>query len=95
MINTPFPGNCKTGLMLLGDIFTSLRFTVQPEGLCTCTKHRKSVQKYKIKSNTNEVSQGIFQLSIFLEYLDKAYMRELHCLDALVTPLIRLYISGP
>lgn len=75
MINVPFPGKYKMGLMLLGDIFTGLHFAVQPEGLCTCTKHRKSVQKYKIKSSTGKVSQGIFQLRLFLEYLEEAYKR--------------------
>lgn len=53
-------------LMLLGDIFTSLHFAVQSEGLCTCAKHRKPVRKYKIKTATDKVTQGIFQLSVFL-----------------------------
>jgi len=72
MINIPLPGKYKMGLRLLGDIFASLHFTVPPEGFCTCTKHRKPVQKYKIKSSTDKVSQSIFQLSIFFEDLEEA-----------------------
>lgn len=74
MISIPFPGKYKLGLMLLGDIFTSLHFAVQPEGLGTCAKHRKSVQKYKIKSSADK---GVFQLSIFLEYSEEVHKRTL------------------
>lgn len=56
-----------------------------------CTKHRKTVQIYKIKSIIDRVSQGILQLGIFLEYLK--HIGELDGLDALVTPSVSLSIS--
>lgn len=61
---------------------------VQPEGLCTCTKHKKSVRNTKSKAAPVK-SAKVFSLSNW-----KERARELPGLDALATSWITICISG-
>lgn len=76
MINILFPGKYKMVLMLLGDIFTSLHFAVQSEGLSAHVQSTGSLcGSIKLKPPLIKSARAFSNLAFSFSYLEEAYER--------------------